>query len=200
MIESRYWRAELGDDLAWLRKHRKYRRWSEKQQVLFERKLMLVAFQVRSLLDRPKVSDRARSTCMPVVRYRKVGDRPFTFVGAGWPEDCFDMERPENSSLCAMDVCNQLIHYYWMQTASEGQSFSSMLVFSDYKRKTWAYEFKIEDLLQLFRVFGDDESAVVYANFKWDPNKNDYVVVQALVPSGVSPNNSIRPMPLRGTA
>ena len=61
MIESTYWRQELREELAWLKKHRKYRRWSEKQLVLYERRLMLVAFQVRSLLERPKVNDRAES-------------------------------------------------------------------------------------------------------------------------------------------
>jgi len=71
MIESCYWRAELRNDLVWLRKQRTYHRWSEKQQVLFERKLMIVAFQVRSLLERPKVNDQARGTCMPVLRYKK---------------------------------------------------------------------------------------------------------------------------------
>lgn len=84
MIESHYWRSELRSDIAWLRKHRAYRRWSEKQQVLFERKLMLSAFQVRSLLERPKVNDRARATCMPALRYKKVGNRPFTVMGPGW--------------------------------------------------------------------------------------------------------------------
>ena len=41
MIESRFWRAELRGDIAWLRRHRRFKRWSEKQQVLFERRLML---------------------------------------------------------------------------------------------------------------------------------------------------------------
>jgi|TARA_Y100000815_G_scaffold255672_1_gene262749 hypothetical protein len=54
MIESCYWRAELRNDLVWLSKKLKYQRWSEKQHVLFEQKLMIVAFQVRSLLERPK--------------------------------------------------------------------------------------------------------------------------------------------------
>jgi|SRR5580700_9161247 hypothetical protein len=87
MIDSYYWRAELRSDLAWLRKHRVYRRWSEKQQVLFERRLMLSAFQVRSLLERPKVNDRERGTGMLALRYKKVGDRPFTVTGPGWPHE-----------------------------------------------------------------------------------------------------------------
>jgi len=81
MIESTYWRQELRAELAWLKKNRKYRRWSEKQLVLYERRLMLVAFQVRSLLERPKVNDFARSARMPVVRYKKIGNKSFTYPG-----------------------------------------------------------------------------------------------------------------------
>lgn len=182
MIESHYWRIELRSDLAWLREHRTYRRWSEKQLVLFERKLMLVAFQVRSLLERPKVNDRARSTSMPVLRYKKVGNRPFTVTGAGWPHERFDMERPEHANLSALDVCNQLIHYYWMQTCSEGKAFASMLVFSDYMRHKWAYEFKVEDLLQLFRVFATDSSAIVGSESEWNEKKQDFVLKRSWGP------------------
>lgn len=182
MIESRYWRSELRADLAWLKKHRTYRRWSEKQLVLFERKLMMTAFQVRSLLERPKVNDRARANGMPVLRYKKVGNRPFTVTGSGWPHDRFDMENPESSSLSVASVCNQLIHYYWMETLSEKKSFASMLVFSDYERHKWAYEFKIEDLLRLFRIFGEDSSSVVGSHSEWDQKKQDYVVVKSWGP------------------
>ena len=179
-------------DLAWLKKHRAYRRWSEKQQVLFERRLMLTAFQVRSLLERPKVNDRARSHIMPVLRYKKVGNRAFTVTGAGQPHERFDMDNPEPAILSALDVCNQLIHYYWMQTASEGQAFVSMLVFSDYMRHKWAYEFRIADLLKLFRVFGDESSAIVDMRLEWSQRKQDYVVRKSWGPSDVSASISFQ--------
>lgn len=179
MIESCYWRAELRNDLIWLRKKRKYRRWSEKQHVLFERKLMIVAFQVRSLLERPKVNDQARGTCLPVLRYKKIGDRPFTITGAGWPEDRFEMEHPEPHTLSALEVCNQLIHYYWMQTITEGTSFASMLVFSDYQRHKWAYEIRIDALLSFFGAFSEESSAITSASFKWCDKKQDYLLVKA---------------------
>lgn len=191
MIESRYWRTELRADLAWLKKHRTYRRWSEKQLVLFERKLMLAAFQIRSLLERPKVNDRARSSGMPVLRYKKTGNRPFTVTGSGWPHERFDMENPESGFLSAPDVCNQLIHYYWMQTMSEGRAFTSMLVFSDYKRHKWAYEFRIEDVLRLFQIFGDESSCVVGAESTWDEKKQDFVVTKSW-----GPGDSLANLPL----
>lgn len=176
MIESRYWREELRRDLSWLRRHRSYGRWSEKQHVLFERKLMIVAFQIRSLLERPKVNEAAREATVPAVRYKKLGSRPFTVVGAGWPHDRFDMDNPESTILSVLSVCNQLIHYYWMETHTDGRAFSSMLVFSDYQRHKWAYEVQILDLLNLFQLFADDSSALSGATFVWNDKKQDYVV------------------------
>lgn len=175
MIESTYWRQELHAEVLWLKRHRKYRRWSEKQLVLYERRLMLVAFQVRSLLERPKVNDRARSVRLPAIRYKKIGNKPFTLAGAGFPEDRFDIANPETIDLSILDVCNQLIHYYWMQTWSEGTAFKSMLVFSDYMRHKWAYEFLIEDLICIFSVFADESSAVTGISFEWNDKKQDYV-------------------------
>lgn len=111
--------------------------------------------------------------------YVKVGDRPFTATGAGWPEDRFDMEQPEPHTLSALDVCNQLIHYYWMQTITEGKAFASMLVFSDYQRRKWAYQIRIEDLLKLFGVFSEESSAITSLAFKWNDKKQDYILVKA---------------------
>jgi hypothetical protein len=179
MIESTYWRQELRTEIAWLKSHRTYRRWSEKQLVLYERRLMLVAFQVRSLLERPKVNGRARNTRMPVIRYKKVGPLPVTYVGPGFPEDRFDMASPERSELGVTDVCNQLIHYYWMQTCSERTAFKCMLVFSDYMRHKWAYEFLIKDLIGLFSVFADDASAATDTQFRWNEKRQDYVAEYA---------------------
>lgn len=175
MIESTYWRQELRTELAWLKRHRRYRRWSEKQLVLYERRLMLVAFQVRSLLERPKVNGRARNVRAAVIRYKKIGTKPFTYVGSGFPEDRFDIANPEQSELGVVDVCNQLIHYYWMQTWSEGTAFKGILVFSDFMRQKWAYEFLIEDLISLFSVFANDSSAVTELNFDWNEKRQDYV-------------------------
>ncbi len=140
---------------------------------------MLVAFQVRSLLERPKVNDIARGITVPVVRYKKIGTRPFSNIGSGWLEDRFDMNHPERATLSAMEVCNQLIHNYLMQTWSEGKSFAGMLVFSDYARHKWAYEFRIGDLIQFFQVFATESSAAISSEWRWDEKKQDYVVIRA---------------------
>lgn len=183
MIESRHWREELRADIRWLRAKQKYKRWSEKQLVLYERKLMLVAFQVRTLLEHPKVNDRAKSLKLQAVKYPKVCNKPFTVVGFGWPEDHFDLSSPEAVALPVWDVCNQLIHYYWMSTTSERSRFTSVFVFSDYKRHTCAYEFVVSGLIDLFSAFSDDGSAVHGCRFVWNEKKQDYVMEDAHEPS-----------------
>jgi hypothetical protein len=185
VIESSYWREELRGDIRWLRVKQRFKRWSEKLLVLYERKLMLVAFQVRTLLERPKVNGRAKSLQLQAVKYAKVGNKPFTVVGPGWPDDHFDLSSPEAVQLSVWDVCNQLIHYYWMSTASEKGRFTSVLVFSDYKRHICAYEFEVSGLIDLFSAFGDDGSAVQGCRFVWNEKKQDYVMEDARGPDTV---------------
>ncbi len=188
MIESHFWREELKVEIGWLRAKQKYKRWSEKQLVLFERKLMLVAFQVRTLLDRPKVNDGVKALKIQAKSYPKVGDKPFTVVGPGWPEEHFDLSSPEIVQLSVWDVCNQLIHYYWMSTVSEERGrFTSVLVFSDYKRHTCAFELELGNLIDLFSAFGDETSAVHSCRFVWSVKKQDYTMENAR-----GPNSSLR--------
>jgi hypothetical protein len=187
LIESHYWRDELKADIRWLRAKQKYKRWSEKQMVLFERKLMLVAFQVRSLLERPKVNDCVKALRLDGIRYPKIGYKPFTVVGRGWLEEHFDLSSPETVQLSVSDVCNQLIHYYVMFAASNTKGrFTSVFVFSDYKRHTCMYEFEVSRLIDLFSAFSDDTSAVWSCRFVWDEKKQDYLRVDARGESAVA--------------
>jgi len=66
-----------------------------------------------------------------------------------------------------------------MQTITEGKAFASMLVFSDYQRRKWAYQIRIEDLLKLFGVFSEESSAITSLAFKWNDKKQDYILVKA---------------------
>jgi hypothetical protein len=179
MIESRYWRAELRRDLAWLRAHQRYRRWTEKQQVLFERRLMLVAFQIRVLLDRPKVSARVRRTTISTRMYRKVGSEPVTILNSVALDEHFDLDNPEIAELPIRDLCNQLVHHYVLfALRGERTSFEVVMVCSDYKRNTCLYELAVPDVLKAFAVFASEDSAPhndVEIRFRWDDRRQDYV-------------------------
>lgn len=151
--------------------------------MLYERKLMLVAFQIRSLLERPKVNDRVKALNLQAVMYPKLSDKPFTVVGPGSLDNRFDLTSPKVVQLSVWDVCNQLIHYYWMSTALEKSRFAKVLVFSDYKRHSCAHEFDISKLIELFSAFGDEDSAVYTCRFVWNEKKKDYVMEDAQGPN-----------------
>jgi hypothetical protein len=183
MIESRYWRKELRADLAWLRQRRTFRRWSEKQQVLFERRLMVAAFQIRVLLDRPKVSSTARGAHLNARLYRKVGAQPVTLLNAVALEEHFDLESPRQIRLPIREVCNQLIHHYVLfALRSSRRRFEVLLVFSDYRKHVGLYEIDLPELLDLFALFADDQSAADYVSMTWNEKKQDYVFSTERIP------------------
>jgi len=178
MIESRFWRQELRKDIRWLRVHRRYKRWSEKQLVLYERRLMLVAFQVRSLLERPKVRWSVANAAFECTAHTRRDTPPPNRVTLGQLWFHFDLEQPNPVSLTPLQVCNQLIHHYVMFTASQGTSFSKVSVFSDYKRDTCLYVMDVTALIELFATFAEDSSALTDAKIEWNAKRLDYDFVE----------------------
>ena len=176
MIESYFWRRELRTDLAWLHSRRRVRRWTEKQQVLYERRLMLVAFQIRTLLDRPKVSRAARSIHLDAQIYPKTGKRPVTVLNATALDENFDLENPRAVRLSIREVCNQLMHHYvlFAMRGSKG-AFDTILVFSDYRRHHGLYELDMGLFLETIDVFASEASAADHVHFHWSEKRQDYV-------------------------
>jgi hypothetical protein len=177
MIESYYWRQELRVDLKWLRQHSKYQRWSEKQMVLFERRLILVAVQIRVLIEQQRVRSRLAQARLACTWYPKSGNRPVTRFNAHRLHTHFGLDRPESVSLTATEVANQLVHHYEMYAASEGRTFSQILVFSDRMRDKGLYVIDVPALLDFLSRFSEDASAVSSMEATWNPTKRDYDVV-----------------------
>jgi hypothetical protein len=177
MIESHYWKTELRRDIAWLRKYRRYNRWSERQQVLYERRLILAAFQSRTLLERPKIRASVATRETDVIEYKKTGASLPTLYDRHELWFHFDLDNPRNIQLLPVQICNQLIHHYLMVTTSESRHFKTVLVYSDYKRGSCMYEMDIVSLIDLFATFSRDDSAISNARVVWNGKRLDYDVL-----------------------
>ena len=184
MIETLYWHPELRKDIHWLKEKQYYKRWSEKQMVLYERKIMLVAFQIRSLLERPKVTKEYALKRLEVIKYDKVGSASLTRLDYEYSE-IFDIENPTVESLSAPQLCNQIIHYYLMFAQSnESKQFTNLLVVSDYKRNQCLFDVNISQLLEFFSHFAKDRSRFGYGKdvnavqYVWNEKKSDYELVE----------------------
>lgn len=184
MIESYYWREKLREEIRWLRKNQKYKRWSEKQMVLYERKLMLVGFQIRSLLGHEKVGKAYATKELEVKRYEKVGGKSLTKLRYTNYAELFNMNEAEFDLLSAPQICNQLIHYYLMAALSEeNRIFTTLLVVSDYKRHSCLFEIDIRKLIEFFELFSKEESCLGKPGTKvgwiWNEKKKDYDLIES---------------------
>lgn len=184
MIETLYWHPELRKDIRWLEEKQHYKRWSEKQMVLYERKIMLIAFQIRSLLERPKITKHYAKKRIEVVKFERVGSASLTRRDYNF-EEIFDIENPKTESLSAPQLCNQIIHYYLMFAQSnESKKFTNLLVVSDYKRNQCLFNIGIPQLLEFFSHFTKDESRLGFGDnvnaikYVWNEKQNDYELVE----------------------
>src|SRR6185437_12460513 len=149
--------------------------WSESQQVLFERRLMMVAFQVRVLLEHSKVDGTVGRTIMKAQFFAKVGVEPVTWMNALDFHDHFDVDNPTSVTLSVRDVCNQLIHHYVMFAFGRGlRGFELIVVFSDYHKNKGMYELEAEPLIELFARFADESSHAKYTRMIWNEKRRDY--------------------------
>lgn len=143
--------------------------------VLFERSLILVAFQIRTLIDRPsKVKDDFKRLTLRCHRYPKIGERPTTRLNFIDFWELFDMEAGRPVDVPIRRICNQLIHHYLLGATSEGTEFASLLVFSDYERNRFLYEVSIPRLIDLFSRFASDDSWPAGGSLTWDEDEQDY--------------------------
>jgi hypothetical protein len=151
---------------------------------------MLVAFQVRSLLERPKVSREYATKRLSVTRFEKLGTRPFAKLDLLDIERHFDLEHPTEELLTAPQVCNQLIHYYIMFARGGPREFRTLLVASDYKRKESLFEISLGELLNFFALFSREESALSQCGVAvaciWNEKTQDYDFVEM-------PNKQMQP-------
>ena len=147
--------------------------------VLYERHLMLVAFQIRTLLERPKVGHRTRNSRVEGRVYKRLGKHPVTLMNVMDVAESFDLDHPQVVQLPIFEVCNQLVHHYLLAVLPNGaHRFEELWVFSDWKRNVCLYEFKLDRVLEVFARFTSEASAFGAdgsGTIRWDDKRQDYV-------------------------
>lgn len=145
--------------------------------VLYERQLILTAFQVRVLVEQHKVRKTIADRELACMWCAKTGSDPVTRINAHRLDRHFALDYPKEVKLRAWDLANQFIHHYEMYAASEGPRFSMVVIFSDRMKNKGVYLISIPELLDFFDAFAGDESAVSERKMTWNPKKEDFDVV-----------------------
>lgn len=140
---------------------------------------MLVAVQIRTLLERPKVGHRRRNSRVKGRVYKRLSPHPVTLMNVMDVWVNFDLDHPQDVQLPIFDLCNQLIHQYLLNVMrGDEQKWEAVWVMSDWKRNVCLYEFELDQVLEVFSRFTSEDSAFGTdgsGTIRWDEKRQDYV-------------------------
>jgi len=140
---------------------------------------MMIAFQVRSLLERAKVLPSVALSEINVVYHPATESTPLERALDDL-DSMYDWDVGEIKVLSTMHLCNQIIHYrYMFARSAKPKQFSDLVLVSDYKMKLGIFKVQVDDLVELFSKFaakdsGIDRDGVAY-RISWHEQSGEYV-------------------------
>lgn len=174
MIESRYWKNDLLTFAKYLENQKGINKWSEKAQVLFEKKLIINFFIIRKLVECEKISDRTKIKKYKLRAYqknlKKLTNLNFVSYDEQYNLDKFDLKLKDINF-----ICNQLIHSLTIFALRKSKKWNSVLACSDYEKNKWIYEIDIETIIEIMKDFGNNY--VEKINYKYNESKKDYDII-----------------------
>lgn len=171
MIESRHWKSDLLDLANNLEKQRVNKKWDEKSQVLFEKKIIINFFIIRKLIEAQKISDFLISKTHKLKAYPK-NSKKITQLNSFAFDELYDLEKHEIKSKNINFICNQLIHSLTIFAVKENGKWNSIIMCSDYEKNKWIYEIDLKIVIDILREFGNNFSDKI--SFTYNDSKQDY--------------------------
>lgn len=173
VIESRYWREELGRISKSIRPVAKPKRWSERAVCTVERDIMIGCFIVRRLIELDKVSSNIAKLQLDVFSAPVI--KAVTKQSRFYPEENYDWEAERSRKKPVPYICNQCIHAY-VSFIDRGpdRNWSHMLVVSDFDRNSVIWRIPFSTFVQLFEIVEQDWPASY--RMQYDEKLGDYRV------------------------
>lgn len=153
-LESRYWRLQIKNDIAFIRKKMKIdinNFNSENLDKFFsqiEIKLFITAYAMRKLIDMKKVPERYVKKQIFVnyyIRKNKIPIHPFDLI-----ENRYKILNKKSIAISLRDLCNQFIHSFIFQPYVNSKHRVKNIYFvSDHRKDKIIYSMAINDFLKL---------------------------------------------------
>lgn len=152
VYESYFWRRLIKRDITYLRKklkltHKQVKDNLDEHFSYVEIKLMTLAYVGRKLADTKKLPDATLNGVIKLKIYPATGDNKRLFFDF---EKEFDLNKPSEARLTIRQICNQMIHSYFLQAVgSSRRAFKHVWFVSDYHRSKGLYSIEIEKFLRI---------------------------------------------------
>jgi len=154
--ESAPWKKSLKQDAARL-KRLSASALRDSNLVKVEQTVFSAAYAIRKLSEAHKVSDDARRTKLPVLRFSRMKNSRLSFWNWHHIERHFDMGRPRASHVDVLFLCNQLIHsYVFLVVTPRPKCVEAFLVTSDREKERGLLQVSIDDFVTCLLRFADD--------------------------------------------
>lgn len=155
MIESKYWRDDLLIFSEYLLNQPELKEWSEKEQVIFEKKVIMHLFIARKLMETKKVPKTTRIKPHNLVAFPRIKGKklyPWDYL---LPKEVFDFHNPEQQKLTTWELANQFIHSLILYAHLEKNRWDHILTCSDFKYPHFLYRVEVTQLAHVFREIGE---------------------------------------------
>ena len=174
MIESCYWKEELGKIATTIRRVAKPPRWSERALCVVERDLMIGFFLLRRLIELNKVSSATKNKQLRIFSYKAVG-KPVTLMNRCDIWELYDLENEIAETKKPLYVSNQFVHAYMsFIERDESRNWSDILLVSDFDRNDCIWRVPISIIESLFQTASMDYPYM--SESKFNPKTCDYDV------------------------
>lgn len=167
MIESKFWKSDLLKYSNYLKKLGEIKKWTEKSQVIFEKKVVINFFIIRKLIETKKFSDLLSKKEYNLKCYLK-SSKSLTKINSGWIDEMYKMEESKDIKKNILFICNQLIHSLTIYAQIDNNKWDNILMTSDYEKNKWLYRIDISVIIEIMEDFGNNY-----------PSKESYVLNEA---------------------
>jgi len=190
--ESGYWKSDLIKDADILNKWSK-KKPSNRQYVLFEKKIFIAAFAIRKLLEAEKIGSDFPMWTFGVSKFLKKTKDPIDYMNSHKIDRFYELDREVKDSLSIPSLCNKIIHsYIFSLKMNESEEAVSFLFTSDETKEECIYEMNLEKFTNLLKWIG--YSDVIKSRQIRDPNepsgfkiKREYCFDDCIPRKGLSP-------------
>ena len=155
IYDSKFWK----DDLLKLAKKLELRlvqkRWSEKSYFAVEKEIFLGFYSIRKLIEAKKISESIANKIYKIYEFKKKS-KDINLISEDFSGE-FDFSKSKIVEVSVIKICNQFIHsFFFAPLIPEGNSLIGFFICSDNKRKTGIYLITIFDIVEIYRLVGNN--------------------------------------------
>jgi len=173
-IESRYWKTDLSKYAHKFKYRYKFcKRIEEKQQVNFEKDIIISLFMLRVLMERKKCSSKTEQFDVSFFRYPCKSDN-VNWLNDWRFEEKYDLDKEEVLIQKPQFLVNQLIHHAALFAYREKGRWAGVWVAAPNQRRNYLYRIPIFEIIKLLEIAADDYPVTMLSVY--DQKKGDYKV------------------------